>query len=162
MIWESHFWKRDLLRDIDAIERWQHKPWSERQSVILEKKTMLSAYMIRKLVEARKLSDSLCAKRFAFKTYPSSGSLITSMNWQKIDRHFDLNRSTTKERTWKVLINQIIHSYIFMLCGDDEEVVSGFLVSSDQQKQSYLYGVTFLDFCGYARKVGENYPSWSK
>ena len=60
------------------------------------------------------------------------------------------------------MLNQIIHSYIFILCVDDDGAVKGFLVSSDREKKSFLFYVTFAQFCGYARKVGTNYPSWSR
>ena len=59
MIWESHFWKSDILKDINLITRWQSRTATERQNVILEKKIMINAYVIRKLIEARKLSDRI-------------------------------------------------------------------------------------------------------
>ena len=36
MIWESHFWKTDILKDVNLITRWQSRTATERQNVILE------------------------------------------------------------------------------------------------------------------------------
>src|SRR5215212_9681816 len=101
MIWESHFWKDDLLKDIGTIERWQRKPWTERQSVMLEKKVMFSAYVIRKLIEARKLSDSLSTERLNVRAYPASSSVVTTIKWEKVDCHFYMNSPVIKGRSWR-------------------------------------------------------------
>jgi len=50
MIAESSHWKEPLGRDADIIERWALKPDNERRYAILERKIMLSAFAIRRLV----------------------------------------------------------------------------------------------------------------
>jgi hypothetical protein len=155
MIWESHFWKTDILKGVNLITRWQSRTATERQNVIIEKKVMINAYVIRKLIEARKLSDRVRDAEIAVKVYPSLGSRVTHDNWEKLDRHYNFLSPIWQQRKWKFLLDQIIHSFVFMLYGDDECSARGFLVSSDRKRKSEPYEVPFTDFCGYARTVGE-------
>ena len=58
MIRESGPWKAELLRDADLIERWAKKTVeSERRSTLLERKVFVSAYAIRRLNEAVRISS---------------------------------------------------------------------------------------------------------
>lgn len=43
MIWESFYWKSDLIKDADILKRWAVKKTSIKQEVLFEKKIMISA-----------------------------------------------------------------------------------------------------------------------
>jgi hypothetical protein len=121
---------------------------------------MISAYVIRKLCEAYKISDCLVRSDVRVRVFISTGAYIHSMNWDKLDSHFNLQDHIEESRSWCFMCNQIIHSFIFMLSSDnDEQHVDGFLVSSDREKVKVMYGIGLDDFCSYAVQVGENHPA---
>ena len=59
MIWESAYWKEELLRQAEDLKkRSTQTKWSERSLARLEKTIMIGFYSIRKLIEAKKVSDA--------------------------------------------------------------------------------------------------------
>lgn len=60
MVWESHYWKKELVRAIKRIERKTRQvTWPQRFYARLELDVMISFYMVRKLIEAKKLSQKI-------------------------------------------------------------------------------------------------------
>jgi glycerol kinase len=58
MIGDSVPWKDELLKIADRLEnRKTQRRWTERTGFLAERDIMVSAYAIRKLLEARKVSD---------------------------------------------------------------------------------------------------------
>lgn len=59
MIWGSHSWKEDLARLAGNLrKKAQQRRWPERSTAKLEKEVFMGFYAIRKLLEAKKLSES--------------------------------------------------------------------------------------------------------
>jgi hypothetical protein len=60
MIYKSSFWKDDLVKQARFLgSKTNQKRWAESSSARLEQAVMLGFYSIRKLNEARKISDSV-------------------------------------------------------------------------------------------------------
>ena len=60
MIWESAYWKEELLGHARRIRRRQAlKRWGDCASAGLEKDVLIGFYSIRKLIEAHKVSDEI-------------------------------------------------------------------------------------------------------
>ena len=77
MIRESAPWKAELLRDADLIERWAKKTVaSERRSALLERKVFVSAYAIRRLNEAVKISSRFREVTLPVTRLPPTGASI--------------------------------------------------------------------------------------
>ena len=52
---------------------------------------MVGFYSIRKLIEARKLSDDLIARQIRVTQFPSiEPARVTLLNWHKLDKHYAL------------------------------------------------------------------------
>jgi hypothetical protein len=161
MIWESRPWKDRLLTDAAIIRRWCAKNYSERQTFILEQKVMLAAYAVRKLCEARKISDSIAGSRLRVAAFPCRGTAPDLLNWHKIDRFYDFQNGTHEELPVWQLANQIIHSFVFVLSSSGESgiPIDAFLVASDHQRSKLLYQVDIQDFCSLMERVGDDYPA---
>ncbi|WP_143266844.1 hypothetical protein [Azospirillum oryzae] len=160
MIWESGPWKDELLKDAEMLNRWSaNKKRIAKRELIFEKKLFLSAYVIRKLFEAEKVCTEVPEKVILCETYSRTSSVMTPLNWHRIDEHFELQRSSIASLSYKALVNQIVHSHIFMLQVDEEDVVNGFLVSSKQGKQQRLFGVSLSSFIELMREIGTDDPS---
>ena len=163
MIWESLYWRRDLLRDAGLVVRWAKKPPSERQSVLLEKKIMLAAYSMRKIFEAKKLSTRLNEEALECESVPRTENRMTRTNWHKIDFLFDLERRTQRRVRVLDLLNQIVHSYIFLFVIKDNNKICGFYIASDRLKARELLYVPLVHFVRLMRRVGKDSPpamSW--
>src|SRR3954471_14338588 len=118
MIWESCYWKNDLLRDVEVVERWSVKRPNQRQFALLEKNIMIAAYTIRKLSEAYKISDHLTCATTQIRYYNAIGSKVYLRNWHNIGKRHNIDSFSIKKMHWTFICNQIIHSFIFMLSSD--------------------------------------------
>ena len=138
MIWESYPWKQDLARTADYFSRLQSvSNLSEKQRVAIEKRTFLGFYSIRKLVEARKLSDQIRAKPTLVTIFPPTGIEVTYRNWHRSDEHFHLDKP--HKETWSLvrLCHQFVHSFVFHLM-ENESGFHGVMVASDHQRAKGL------------------------
>jgi len=59
MIIESRYWKKELLKIADKLSKRliYRKRWSEAQFGTFEKEIMIGFYIVRKLIEAKKISN---------------------------------------------------------------------------------------------------------
>jgi hypothetical protein len=160
MIWESAPWKDGLLKDASLLERWASKTSKPTQRhLIFEKKVFLAAYAVRKLFEADKVCAVLHERPVPCFSYPRTDSDLTELNWDRLEEHFNWDAGAPTHLSATALMNQIIHSFIFMLRVDESDHVDGFLVVSRQGKRRLLFSVGLQDFLELMREVGHDFPS---
>ena len=164
MIWESHPWRDELCRMADKLERWSVAVDWESDDIAfeMERDVMVSAYPIRKLLEARKLADSTVATRLSVEAFPLVDRVPDLMNWHRLDELYDFDAASETKLTVLELCNQLIHSFIFMPEGDFDEDdatadaagIAGFLVASDRARSSRLYRIGIDVLISLLRLVG--------
>lgn len=118
MIWSSSYWKTDLLRLADKLQhRRRQRRFSERSIANLEKEIFFAFYAIRKLLEAKKLTQRAGHRSVPVEAYPSTGKGVTFLNFAfvgfEIEKHFDLMKKINEKVSLGFLCNQVIHSYIY-------------------------------------------------
>ena len=75
MIHESSYWKEDLLKLAIKLEsRLTQNRWGERNLFSVEKEIFFGFYSVRKLIESRKISDSIKTKSYIVNTFKYVGS----------------------------------------------------------------------------------------
>jgi hypothetical protein len=161
MIWESHYWKRDLEKDADIIERWAKKKRSIKQDVLLEKKIFLAAYAIRKLIESHKICDHLTkTKVVAVKKIKGINfeQEITLLNNHHLDKFYNFDDFKTTRIHLYTFASSIIHSLIFDFKVSGEQIVGGFFVASSfnanpenasprrEKADRYMFEIQLSDF----------------
>lgn len=162
MIADSTPWKDQLLKDAHLIERWSAKPQAtERRSILIEKKVFLSAYAMRKLFEAEKLSSELDGhnvKADRFDLLP--GKKLTWRKTYQADEVFDLTSSKARSVAARDLLDTIIHSKVFLECVYDEHDLrlSGFFVTSDK-RDAHIWLVPISSYTSLMRLVANDCPS---
>lgn len=162
MIWESEHWKEPLLRLASKLVRWgKPREWTERELVRIEKDIFVAFYSIRKLMDAKKLSDSTEIMPVNVSIYPSKGSAVTIYNWDKIDKLYDLEVKNLSQRNLRFICNQIIHSYVFMPDIDENGSLHAILFCSDRERNTNLFGIEANDLINIFRIVGKDYPATS-
>lgn len=171
MIFESHYWKKELYKINKKIikRKESNNFWTENQYGTFEKEIMIGFYIIRKLVEAKKLTTKLLNSTIEGNKYLNKGKDITLMNFHRFDEFFNLDSPVKHNFDLAFICNQIIHSYIFSPNFSEpskdilekldkentisEEVIealdeSNFLISvyfsSDFNKNKYLYEIEIL------------------
>lgn len=160
MIWESHYWKTDLVRYAAGLrKRMRQRRWSEPSRVAVEKLVFLGFYSIRKLFEAKKLSSSLHHYSISIMVYPPTAKSVTHMNWHKTDQLFYLDREAPAKVTLPFLCDQVIHSYIFQLGFTDDNALDFLLLSSDRQRSKGLQHIAVGDVIKVFERVGNDSPS---
>ena len=157
MIWDSSPWKDELLRDADILQRWAQKSgFSNRQGFLMEKKVFIAAYAIRKLFEAEKLRTTLKHTSILCDEYASRDSTgMGPHNNHRLDSFYDIENPNRVSVNVRVLADQIIHSYVFMLSGDEDKV-DGFFVASEHERHKRLLRVPIDSFCDFMRQVGND------
>ena len=159
MIWASASWKDGLLKDADILERWATKTSRPtQQEVIFEKKIFLTAYAMRKLLEANKICTILHYKPMKFETYDRTNSVMTPLNWDKVEKHYNMETSKSARRDIWWMFDNIIHSHIFLLTINKNGWIDGFLITSDNNKDRYLMKVELSRFLQIMREIGSDYP----
>lgn len=161
MIWESVYWKEDLLRHAKKLRRsMKQKQWQDSSFANTEKCIMLGFYSIRKLVEARKLSDKVITRKYKIKIYPATGKPVTLFNWHKLEELYDFNKMKHGAYGIRFLCNQVIHSYVFTISFGRNDDLNGFYFSSDHQRNKSLYFIRVLDVIRMFELGGHDYPNY--
>lgn len=160
MIWESSYWKSDLLRVAKTLKaRSRQRKWPERSLVNIEKEVFYAFYGIRKLIEARKLCDAVANRVCPARSYRSLGKPVTYFNWHRIDELFDLSHPRSKHLKLRYICNQIIHSYVFSTEHGEEGGLAAILFCSDRHRHKELYRLEISEVTKVLNEVGSDYPN---
>jgi len=139
VIWESGYWKENLLRQSLMLrKKQQQRRWTERSFALLEQVVMLGFYSIRKLAEAHKISDEIVRLSVPLMAFPWKGKPVTSMNWHRLTELYDMGLGKPVKRSLLFLCHQVVHSYIFSPLFEDK-YLAGVFFSSDRQRHKSLY-----------------------
>lgn len=159
MIWESAYWKNDLLKLSKKIAgRMTQTRWTDASNANAEKEIMIAAFIARKLFESKKISEKLESHRIKIVKYESNGKKINLMSRLSPERYFDIETPIKDSITFKVLSNQIIHSYIFMLIMNEHHTLTHFLVASDFDKFKFMYMIEVKSYSTHLKKIGSYWP----
>lgn len=161
MIWESQFWKEDLVKlALRLQKRRSQRRWPERSLAKLEKEVFIEFYSIRKLLEAKKLSEGLTKAQIPIEAFRYTGTAqITIYNWnRKVFDAYDFKKALKEKVTVKFLCDQVIHSYIYKEVFDDKGEIFGFLLSSDWERSKKLYHLPIAKLIKLFANVGRDYP----
>lgn len=120
---------------------------------------MVGFYAIRKLIEAKKISDSLVSRQIRVWKFAPTGNAVTLLNWHHIDRLYRLENSKKSQIDLIALCHQFVHSYIFMLSFDGRKRLNGVFLTSDRGRASCLHYVEIKSIVNLFEQVGRDYPS---
>jgi hypothetical protein len=163
MIDESFYWKRELFKiAVDLRGRRKQRRWPQASLARIELNVMLGFYMIRKLLEARKVSDSIGKRRLLLPLYRATGRRVTYLNVHRIEDLYDFSRGYTETRTVAFICDQIIHSYICVPCLADCAGWDGVIFASDRQKSRGAFYLRGRQIVSLFQSVARNDPAWTK
>lgn len=157
MISDSVPWKEELLRVAQSIERrTTQRRWTERTSFLVERDLMNAGYALRRLNEARKVSDELAAQRITVLRHILARGPIDIWNRHEFWKHFDMQNPEPVDLTLTEFSNQLIHSWVWSLSAaeDAAQGFDGVWVSSDWASKTCLYFISAETLIGLFRAVG--------
>ncbi|MFK3659449.1 hypothetical protein ACI2I2_02880 [Scandinavium sp. NPDC088450] len=159
MIHESGYWKDDLLKTADRLElRLVQTRWGEKNLYTIEKEVFIGFYSVRKLIESKKISDSIKTKLYNVKEFPYNGNINTIATWFKAE-DYSFDQAIPSKINIVSLCNQFIHSHHFLPFLPNGKNLIGFFFCSDLKRTSGLYFITLFDVVDIFRTIGRNYPS---
>lgn len=196
MIIDSQIWKYELKKEIEyislyfnktiigsncALEHFTENDTLEEYNCInnkafftLQKFVFYTAIIIRKLIEANKLSSELLGNNFSIISYLKNPDIkITKLNRIDIEDIYELEFPKKENINLKNLTDKIIHSFHFLpkykwkiiddqICSDDlenwsNEGLEGFYFSSDKSKDNLLSFVSFESYKKIVTKIIEDH-----
>jgi hypothetical protein len=163
VIYESYFWKRDLLRYAEVLrKKTTQRRWVEASGALVEKTVFIGFYAIRKLLEAKKVSTSLHSRNIRCRVCKPTGKPVTILNRHRLDELFDLSSWKPSHIPVTSLANQVIHSYVFAMAHSESHRWESILVTSDREKVRRLYEISATELIKTFEVFGNNYPSKGK
>jgi hypothetical protein len=160
MIHESHHWKVALAKDADVIERWAAKQGvTERRSFLIERKVFISAYAMRKLDDATKLSSDLLADTISVLSFPPVREGYSEFNNHRFDEFFNIANPIPIDLRRRRLLDLLIHSLVFVEVLGENETYSAFMVTSDHERTKGLIQVDLTAFIELMRLAAADYPA---
>jgi len=161
MLYESHPWKQDLLRRKYLITKYNSFEQFEKNSdaayTVIEKAIFYSAFIIRKLIDCKsKLSDEADNYKFQVQARKPLKQIDLMHRWPESDSH-DWENEISITINGREICNWLIHSYVFFTMEDEDVPVSHFCVSSDFDRNKYLYMISMDDWIKYIDFIGKDY-----
>lgn len=151
MIDDSFIWKDELKKELKKFCRFAGKPVTtldEHYSLRLEKFFFISAFIIRKLKEANKLSDELENKDFNCIKYQRirKEDFFDQLNAHRFNEFYNLEKEEKSFLKLEYLCNILIHSFVFNIFLDDNYILSGIFINSDRTKDEFLFQIELNTF----------------
>lgn len=163
MIYESSYWKKDLLKKVITLRDWKRKrSWGEPSTARLEQLVMLGFYAVRKLSEAHKLSKAVVEQKTSLAIYPWRGKPVTVRNWRSVDELYDFENPGKTAKDLIFLCHQIVHSYVFAPCLTRSGRLEAILFCSDRLRHSCLFSLPLTTLINLFEQVGNDYPSQTR
>ena len=158
MIWDSTPWKDELLRSAEWLSRVERQRRLTQKSLFLvEREIVMGCYVIRKLIDAFKVSDltkQLTCKAKNFRNL----KLVNCSNWHRLDQLYDLEHGKAGSIEVRMLCNQVVHSYVF-LAGENGHAERGIYLASDRSRNREITFVPLKEIIRIFRTIGQDYPN---
>lgn len=140
MISESQYWVDDLAKNVSFIhEKLYQTVWRNASFASLEKRIMLSCYIVRKLSESSNISVELYNQPVKLYSYKNKGKAVDLLNYHRIDKLYQIENANEITKPFSYIANQIIHSYIFRYAFKEKNKIEGVIFNSDKSKGKELY-----------------------
>lgn len=119
---------------------------------------MVSAYAVRKLREAKKVSTKFEKRQVKVITHGVIDRPPDLMNWHRVNDFYDLTKGKNATLSVEKFCDQIIHSWLFIITSPNLQIgFDGFIVSSDHARRTHLYQVSADVVISLFRQAGEEY-----
>ena len=147
-------WHDELVKIADRLEaRTKQTRWTARTGYVIERDFVAGAYAMRKLIESGAVSAELVQRQIPVRRFDLSGTRPVSSD--DITVSYDLDNGRRRTLSVVELCHVILHSGVFTFCcGETEDLFDGIFVSSDRDKNEFVYLVLASDFIALCCDIG--------
>ena len=165
MIWESWPWKKELLVLANKLEELLDAYSSEQTEeeycltvFNLEKTIFYSAFIIRKLIENRKLTDKCSKQKIIVQVFLATDTQPSIRNTLGIEMgvDFNLEHNNSIEFPLGKLMNEIIHSFLLEWEVDSDGILKTIFISSYKNQKNRSIGLGFQDYLKAIRNIAND------
>lgn len=140
MIKDSSYCRNDILRIAKFLEKkCTQTHWTEKSFSKTEKMIMLSFFIIRKLLEARKTSGRISNLSVTLFEFNRGLRAKQDVVYPILQVDYDLNHPHKTQKDLLFICHQIIHSFVFSVAVSYSKGFDGIYFSSDFQKNKKLF-----------------------
>lgn len=155
---ESYYWKEDLLEYVKSFRPVAKPPrWTERLQVNFEKDVIIAFFMIRKLIESKKLSSKTTKYKAQIFRSPAIKK-IDNKNFRNIDELYDFEREERVYKNVNFLCNQLIHGGAIYAYREKDRNWGGIYTCSDFERDKYVYRLPLVEIRKVLKLAGSDYP----
>ena len=164
MIWESSYWKDDLLKSAELLSKKEKQVvWPDRSLANIEKNLFFSFYAIRKLMESKTLSTSIDKVKIKAASYPiRDKKKVHLYNRRRAYEIYDFSKKRREDLSVRFICNQVIHSYVFNLCFTPKNWLRSILICSDKERNKRVFEISLKSVIRLFKIVGRDYPTTSQ
>lgn len=150
MIFDSVVWKEELEKKVIEFGDYLSGEFVLDDEVFdykVEEFYFVTAYIVRKLVEAFKLSDEYCSVQYKLVKYLRNEDdyKIDYLNNYKIESHYNFKSSQNTSFSLDKICNLLIHSYMFMIAVENESL-DGVFVTTDYDKEKFIFYLSLEEY----------------
>ena len=191
MIIDSNIWKKDLSNEIvritDYFKRIDFEKHNDEEYedddddddendlynqafIKLQKFTIYTAVVVRKLIESNKVSDELIAENFSIHKFDKKTKRkVSIIDAYEIEKFYDLENPIKINTSLRLITDRFIHSFHFMPKYDWQKIdetknevdsenwsnkgLIGIYISSDNSKEKYLEFIELKTYIAILKKV---------
>lgn len=156
---ESAYWKEELLRiakDLRPVPN--PKRWTERGHAVLERDIMIGFFIVRRLVELKKVSSATANFVMDVFAAPATGKPVSYWSRHDIWEVYDLVKEKPERKKALYMSNQFIHAYTSSVQRDETRNWADVYVVSDFDRATCIWRVPTKQIRRLFQTAGEDYP----
>lgn len=171
MLSNSHVWKRELKKELQAFKKFIAKTDIREAAdndylyLKIEKFFFITSFIIRKLYESHKLSEELVSINISVERYKriDAERRIHLFNNSDLFEFYDFTEKTKASLGAMKLCNCFIHSFNFgpVFQKGEKALLVGVYINSDNDKDTFLYYVKLEAFINFVQNVIDDYITFT-
>jgi len=125
---------------------------------VLERDLMLGFFMLRRLIELRKVSRVTRDDTLSIFSYKSVVKNVTRLNGHDIWKLYDMEKEIPEKKKPSYIANQFIHAYTSFIARDESRNWSDVFVVSDFDRNEYIWRIPVPEIRRIFRIAADDYP----
>ena len=160
---ESCYWKEELLRTARSLRRVPNPPrWTERAHCVLERDIMIGFFMLRRLIELRRVSSRTRNTFLSVFSYQAVGKEVHQLNSHDIWELYRMDEEVLVSKKPSFIANQFVHAYTSFISRDDTRNWNNVFVVSDFDRNGCIWRVPVHEIDRLFRIAADDYPHITK
>ncbi len=157
MIIESYIWKEELNKELKSFEKFlkdfdilnEDEKYQDKYNLKIEKFFFVTSFIIRKLIEAKKITDFLVKEKLHCIGYEKIYRLPRLLDYYghscDIEKNYCLDKPLNFTISLQDICNLFIHSYVFQGCFNKNRF-DGIFINSINTKNKICYYITYQQY----------------